>query len=251
MVLQTAIDMSVYLEQNLNKIEEWGNILKKMPPYPLQIKDGEQVFRYSEEGTSWWNDNTLGIQHIYPAGQIGLDSDPQVLEISRNTIEIMDRWLDYNGTNSFYPAAVRVGYDPKTILMHLSELVQNTYPNGFQKNNPHGIENCSTVPNTINEMLCMGHQNVLRVFPVWPRKKDASFTNLRIPGAFLVSSDLKNGHISHIRIYSEKGRKCTVVNPWIGKPVVLQRSGGVEEILEGRRLVISTSIGERLSLQPN
>lgn len=84
------------------------------------------------------------------------------------------------------PRAVRVGYDPTVILEALRRYVGHTYPNGFQLGNPHGIENQSTVPNTINEMLCMSHvpvgapqaEPVLRVFPVWPREMDASFTNV-------------------------------------------------------------------------
>ena len=38
------------------------------------------IFRYTEKGTPWWGSNTVGIQHIYPAGGIGLDSPPELLE---------------------------------------------------------------------------------------------------------------------------------------------------------------------------
>ena len=97
--------------------------------------------RAAERGRTWWRDNTLGIQHMYPAGALGLDSDPKLIEISRNMIEAMGRWVDNNGTNSFIPAAVRVGYDPKVILARLGEYVtKHTQPNGFAAHNPHGIE---------------------------------------------------------------------------------------------------------------
>ncbi len=41
--------------------------------------NGEKVFRLAEEGKDWNGNNTLGIQHIFPAGQIGLESDPELL----------------------------------------------------------------------------------------------------------------------------------------------------------------------------
>ena len=87
------------------------------------------------------------------------------------------------------------------------------------RDNPHGIENWSTVPNTINEMLCMGHQDLVRVFPVWPRDKDASFHQIRVEGAFLVSSELKSGEVTSLAILSEQGRPLNLLNPWKQKKV--------------------------------
>lgn len=222
MVMQTVSDMSSFLGVDEDKREQWAFIKDHMSDYPLQERNGKTVFRYTEKGTDWWGDNTLGIQHIYPAGQIGLNSDPQLLQIAHNTVDEMRRWSDFNGTNSFFPAAVRIGYDPDSILVHLNAYSRHTYPNGFQLDNPHGIENWSTVPNTINEMLCMGHQDIVRVFPVWPREKDASFHQIRVEGAFLVSAELKNKEVIFLSIVSEQGRPLTLLNPWKQKKVRLE-----------------------------
>ncbi|MDR2859630.1 MAG: hypothetical protein LBV64_04475, partial [Mediterranea sp.] len=210
----------------------------------FQERNGKTVFRYSEAGAGWWNSNTLGIQHIYPAGQIGLDSDPKLLEVSVNTIKDMQRWLDFNGTNSLFPAAVRVGYDADTILYQLNRYSEHTYLNGYQWNNPHGIENWSTVPNTVNEMLCMGHQNIVRLFPVWSRNKDASFHQIRVEGAFLVSAELKNGEVIDLSIFSEKGRELNLLNPWKNRKVKVKEVGSRgEKTYEGERIKISTQPG--------
>lgn len=222
MVMQTVSDMSSFLGVDEDKREQWAFIKDHMSDYPLQERNGKTVFRYTEKGTDWWGDNTLGIQHIYPAGQIGLNSDPQLLQIAHNTVDEMRRWSDFNGTNSFFPAAVRIGYDPDSILVHLNAYSRHTYPNGFQLDNPHGIENWSTVPNTINEMLCMGHQDIVRVFPVWPREKDASFHQIRVEGAFLVSAELKNKEVTSLTIVSEQGRPLTLLNPWKQKKVRME-----------------------------
>ncbi len=250
MVLQTALDMSKELNLDDHRREKWRYIIDHLSDYTYQKREGKKVFRYSERGTDWWNDNTLGIQHIYPAGRVDLESDPELLQVACNTIEIMQRWIDFNGSNSFFPAAVRVGYSPDTILSKMYDYIENTYPNGFQLGNPHGIENFSTVPNTINEMLCMGHRGILRIFPVWPRHRDARFHNLRTHGAFLISSELKDGTVVQVNIISEKGKTCRLKNPWPGRKARLVRNNAGDEFIEGDLLVIETAEGEVLDLHP-
>ncbi len=250
LTMQLTLDMSKELDADAERRKTWEHILKHLSGYTFQERDGKTVFRYTEKGMDWCDGNTIGIQQIYPAGQIDLDSDPELLAISRNTIELMQRWHDFNGSNSIFPAAVRIGYDSETILRELRTYAEHTRPNGFQEDNPHGIENLSTVPATINEMLCMGHKGVLRLFPVWPKSKDASFTNIRCWGAFLVSGELKGGQIGGVTIVSEKGRDCTLANPWPGRRVKLTRDGRAAEPLAGERFTFATRAGERLALAP-
>ncbi|MEI6810019.1 MAG: glycoside hydrolase family 95-like protein, partial [bacterium] len=109
---------------------------------------------------------------------------------------------------------------------------------------------CSTCPNTINEMLCMSHRQLLRLFPVWPKNKDARFINIRAQGAFLVSSTLKGGVVKFARIISEKGRNCTLVNPWPGKAVDVYRDSKKVETLKGDRFVMKTEVGGVYMLGP-
>lgn len=243
MVFKTACDMSELLGIDEERREIWKERHDHMSEYPLQEINGKTVFRYTERGVDWWHDNTLGIQHIYPAGAIGLASDPQLKEIALNTLEELGRWDDFNGTNSFFPAAVRLGYDPETILEHLHAYSLDTYGNGFRFENPHGIENFSTVPNTINEMMCMGHQDIVRIFPVWPRSMDASFHNIRVEGAFLVSSSIKDGIISEVTLISEKGRNLTLLNPWNGQNVEIISSDGRKSVASGEYISMETSPG--------
>lgn len=250
MVFETACDMSMLLGVDEDRRSVWKERHEHLSDYPLQERNGKTVFRYTEKGTDWWGDNTLGIQHIYPAGQIGLASDTSLLEVARNTFEEMSRWDDFNGTNSFYPAAARLGYQVDTLMNYLEFYSKNTYPNGFQYNNPHGIENLSTVPNTINEMLCMGHQDIVRIFPVWPCTKDAMFHDIRVEGAFLVSSSLKGGQIGETVIRSEKGRPLTLRNPWPTRKVEVRTSAGRRQTLEGDYLHLTTAPGETYRFNP-
>ena len=263
---ELAIDMSSEMGVDDERHAKWKHILDNLSTWSYQTlrlphrpgedrsvkKPERKVFRYTERGTAWWRNNTLGIQHIYPAGAIGLDSPPEVLQVSRNTIDVRNGWFDNNGMNSFYPAAVRVGYDPNVILAKLREMVTTRgAPNGFTKRNPHGIENCSIVPNTINEMLCMGHRGVLRLFPVWPKDADARFANIRAWGAFLVDSELRGGVVRYVRIKSERGRPCTVRNPWPRHEVTVFRGGAKAETVSGSRFTLNTRVDEELRLLPH
>lgn len=243
MVMQTALDMSEYLGVDEERRVSWHEKQAHLSAYPVQERNGRKVFRYTERGTDWWDGNTLGIQHIYPAGQIGLDSEPELLQTAWNTIDEMRRWRDFNGTNSFFPAAVRVGYSSDTILEKLHAYALHTYPNGFQRDNPHGIENLSTTPNTINEMLCMGHQDVVRLFPVWPRRLDARFEKIRVEGGFLVSAELKDGEVQPFTLQSEKGRDLTLLNPWPGAGVKVAASDGTIVRVRGERIAMGTKPG--------
>ncbi|MDR1864474.1 MAG: hypothetical protein LBR08_02780 [Bacteroidales bacterium] len=250
LVMQTAVDMSELIGTDTGKQDKWRHIRDHIAPYPLFERNGQTVFRYTEEGTDWVEGNTLGIQHIYPGGQIGLGSDPELLRVAWNTVHEMQRWIDGNGSNSFFPAAVRVGYDPDSILYHLERYSKHTFPNGFQLNNPHGIENLSTVPNTVNEMLCMGHQDVVRLFPVWPRHKDASFHRIRVEGAFLVSGKLANGNVSDVQILSERGRTLHLLNPWKNQKVRVTEENAGETVYEGDSIRINTKPGTTYRFAP-
>ncbi len=245
-----ALDMSSELGVDKERQEKWRHILKHLSKFPTFQKDGATVFRYSEKGTAWIDGNSVGLQHIYPCGAIGLDDDPKLLEIARNSIAARGRpWANDNGENSHYPAAVRVAFDPATILDKLRILCSTSrkMPNGL----PEDPEQCSTVPNTINEMLCMSHRQVLRVFPVWPKNKDARFWSLRAEGAFLVSSGLEGGKVQYVKISSERGRDCTLVNPWPAAAVAVYRDGKKVETLKGGRIVIKTKTGTTVVLGPD
>lgn len=245
-----VLDMSLALDLDAPRREKWRDIFKNLADFPVQQRNGKTVFRYTTEGPEWVDGNTLGIQHIYPGNAVTLDSDPRLLEVSRNTITEMNRWQDGNGSNSFFPAAARVGADPEIILREMRGYIEATYPNGFRAGNIHGIENCSTVHNTLQEMLCMSVGHVVRLFPVWPKTHNAAFVNLRTWGAFLVSAELKDGVIGNVRITSERGHDCRMENPWPESRVRLVRNGRKGEVLTGKRLTFKTSAGDAIFLQP-
>lgn len=216
MLFKGVYDMAKELGLNSEKYALWEDIIKNLSEFPTFIKKGKKCFRYSGFGIRWRNENTVGLQHIYPASQIGFSSGEKLLKIAKNTYFINDRRLDDNGSNSYLPAGARIGVDPEFLLEGLRMNIKEFgLPNRLFRHHGGGIEHLTTVPATINEMLMQSHEGVIRPFPCWNRNSPASFENLRADGAFLVTSELKNGQIISLKIRSLNGRHCTVDCPEI------------------------------------
>lgn len=211
MLFKGVYDMAKELGLNSEKYALWEDINRNLSDFPLFIKNGKLCFRYSRMGIRWRDDNTVGLQHIYPASQIGFNSGDKLLKIARNSYFINDRRLDDNGSNSYLPAGARIGVDPAFIMEGIrSNIKEFAMPNKLFRHHGGGIEHLTTVPATINEMLLQSYEGIIRLFPCWDKNSDASFENLRADGAFLVSAKLQNKRISGVSIRSLQGNACKV-----------------------------------------
>lgn len=229
-------DMAKELGLNSEKYALWEDIIENFSDFPTFIKKGKKCFRYSKFGIRWRDDNTVGLQHIYPASQIGFDSGEKLLKIARNTYFINDRRLDDNGSNSYLPAGARIGVDPNFLIEGIHQNIKEfALPNRLFRHHGGGIEHLTMVPATINEMLMQSYEGIIRLFPCWSKSDDATFENLRADGAFLVSAELKNEKVSSLKIKSLKGRKCTVecegiksvINKADNKEIPFERKGNI------------------------
>ena len=226
LVMKCILSMSSELDIDADKREVWQDILDNISEFPVCIKRGKRCFRYSERGIRWRNDNTVGLQHIYPISQIGLSSDKKLLKTARNSYFINDRRLDDNGSNSYLPGGARIGVDPHYILDGLKQNIETFgLDNMLFRHHGGGIEHLTTVPATVNEMLMQSHEGIIRLFPCWDKKMNASFGNLRADGAFLISSEMKNGKVVSLTVKSLAGRKCRVQIPADTSITVLQLDG--------------------------
>ncbi|OME79461.1 hypothetical protein BK120_20930 [Paenibacillus sp. FSL A5-0031] len=248
-LLQGSIDMSVALNQDAALRTTWQNIVNNLSPFPTFTRNGQTVFRYTEIGREWSTDNAIGIQHIYPAGQIGLSSDASTLQTAKNMVDQLGSWNDGNGTNTFYPAAARVGYNPASLLTRLTSFINGySYQNLHIATNGGGIENFNTVPATISEMFLQSFQGKIRIFPNWPENTDAKYGDLRADGAFLVSSEKRNNQVQYVRLISEKGKSAAIVNPWPNQTVRVYRNGVDAGTVTGAEFTITTSVNETVHL---
>jgi alpha-L-fucosidase 2 len=244
------IDMSQELDLDASRRPVWQEIIDHLAPYPTGEREGKKVFLIAEAGEDGKPAKVIpswGSLAVWPANQIGLGKDPQLLKIALDTVTERG----FTDHPLVAPAMVRVGYDPVKLLADMKEdCLKNGYPNGYIFFFGGGVESASTIPAAINEMMLQSFSGVLRLFPVWPKDHDASFGDLRAYGAFLVSSRFNNGRVGELTIVSEKGRDCTLENPWPGSALVLYRNGRKAETLTGSRITFSTARDESISIRP-
>lgn len=260
MLFKGMLDVSAELAVDAPRRTKWQDILARLSPFPTVVVDGVRRVRGAEAGPASKRIGPLRDNSrvefsgmVWPTGVIGLGSDPELLELVRQDARGWpDReWLNhFNGFSQTFPGAARIGHDPAEILSRLRrQLEEGGLPNLLVFAGGGGIENCSTVPATINEMLLQTHEGVMRVFPVWLRERPASFGRLRTHGALLVSAALRDGRIEPVRIESEFATECVVQNPWQGHSIDLRRTpGGSSERLRGDRLRFSMAPGESVVL---
>jgi hypothetical protein len=250
MTAKALLHLSGELDRDADRREKWQHILDRLSPFPTYERNGQAVFRLTEEGMDWEPTNAVALQHVYPAGCIGLGSDPALLKIARDTVMQKESWFgDGNAFATIYPMAARVGVDPEELLRRLrTECESTAMPNGLTHHHGGGIEDANAVPATLNEMLMQSHEDVIRLFPVWPEAKDAAFCKLRAHGAFLVSAAHKDGRVQYAVVESEKGVACAVENPW--ETAFVYRGDDLIAETADRQVVFATASGGKYLLLP-
>jgi hypothetical protein len=265
MLFKGLLEMSAFLDTDAARREKWQHIVTHLSSFPLGEVNGRLSLKNMERGPQNSEVPARGLNRVaihgllLPGGVVGPKTDP---ELNKILLSDVDHWEDKvqnpgewgntlgNGIETTFPGAVRVGYNSDYILQQLRDRLQvKAQPNGWVTQEGGGIETLAAVPLTINEMLLQSYEGVLRIFPNWNHRRDARFETLRAYGAFLVSSSLQNGRVAYLRLQSEKGRPCTLDNPWPGKTVQLTRNGQAAETLTGATLRFLTSAGETLELR--
>lgn len=255
------LEISSDLKIDTDRHEKWKHILENLSAIPTREVDG-RVRIIGSEGGDGSGSRMIGARPgtmwclLYPLPAFDKNSEPRLMEILRSEANLWNeqQWdhAHSGGFEIIFSSAVRLGMDPVFILDKLSNRLKNgSYPNLWVPSGGGGVETLNAVPAAINEMLLQSYEGVIRVFPSWIKTKDAGFTTLRAMGAFLVSSSLKQGKVEHIYILSEKGRVCTVENPWGDSGVTLVRDGKAAENLTGRLIKFETRPNEKITIKPS
>lgn len=244
MLFSGILEMSRALGEDTEKREKWSDIAENLADFPTYIRNGQRVYKYNEDKYEWRDANGTPVKFIYPCGCIGLSSDKKTLETARNTLEQKD-YLFFQGNAfcEYVQMRARVNCDAKKTYETLKKsCVKLSYQNRYMTAHGGGIEDFSAVPAGINEMMLQSHEGVIRVFPSWPKGKDAKFVNLRGYGAFLVSAERKNDEVISVEIMSEKGKELVFQNPWEQARII--RSGETVGSSSERSIKILTKPGD-------
>jgi alpha-L-fucosidase 2 len=260
MFYKGIIEMSTFLNVDKDRVEKWKHIQQHLYPVPTIETDGMVRIKAAERGASSGSEartkpgfgRVMAYSLVFPSGISGVKTDSAFASILCKEIGRWDTnpggdatWKNLgNGFETYFTSAIRVGYNPDTVIAKLKERIAKTaLPNLWIPQDGGLTETLSAVPSCINEMLLQSYEGMIRVFPAW--RKDARFENLRTYGAFLVSSEKMKGDVQYISITSEKGQICTVENPWNGKiPTITENGKPVKPTVKGNLLTFPTREGK-------
>jgi len=159
---------------------------------------------------------TVPVVPVFPGDQVTCFSPEAEKELFRHTIS-QTRHRGLNSTIMMSVAKARFS------MPGACDDLRNYYKPLAQPNGLFFVPDCGFylvesvgISAAISEFLLQSVDNTIRVFPAWPKTKDASFTNLRAQGGFLVSAEQKDGQIVKLEITATVGGKLRVLNPWTG-----------------------------------
>ena len=185
---------------------------------------------------------------ILPAEQITWFSAPEKRALFERTL----RWIKHNGSNSHTMVNVaRARFSmPEAYSETRAHFSKIATPNGLHAAWPgHGyyLAESWTFSGLVAELLLQSVNDIVRVFPAWPKEQDASFVDLRAQGGFLVSAEQKGGEIVRPEILSTVGGTLRVLSPW-PKVTAARNDKGAEPLQADARGVveIETKPGERV-----
>ncbi|MGE5295645.1 MAG: hypothetical protein ACM3VT_12515, partial [Solirubrobacterales bacterium] len=163
---------------------------------------------------------TVPTTPVFPGNLVTWRSPAGQRELFSRTLESI-RW---NGNNSIILLGVaRARMDmPRTLEWMREEVKARLRPNGTLTLNRLGADFNNfghyteqfAATMVLSELLLQSVDDVIRVFPAWPRQRIARFQQLRTQGGFLVSSSLRAGTVESIEVESTAGGTLRLVSPW-------------------------------------
>ncbi len=231
---QGFLEASEKLKVDAELAKDVEKYMALLPDYPIHEESGFVVDR--ENGVPIEYNIPVPTTPIFPAEQLTYFSPKDEKELFVHTLE----HIVTNGNNSTVMLAVAKARlstnDAMTWLKH--QIGVRLKPNGSlnlsEKNaafNSFGhYTEMFAISGAISELLMQSVDGVVRVFPAWPKEKDAAFTTLRAQGGFLVSAEQKDAEISTIEVVSTLGGKFHLLNPWKEVVVKLISGGKVETV---------------------
>jgi len=207
-------------------------ILAAFPDYPTaqSAQYGKILVSVPEEHDQVVYNVPNALFTVFPGEDHGLHSNQEILDVLDNTyknqqneggndlvfinfqaarigqldLEAFKRQINYcllpNGTATDMVMQTGGRYGDQTDFAYMAKM---------------GIwfENFS-LPAVLNECLLQSYNGTIRLFPNWPKNKDAAFNQLRAAGAFLISATQKDGEVISLEVLSEKGQELHIMLPW-------------------------------------
>jgi hypothetical protein len=152
---------------------------------------------------------------VFPGDQVTWFSPEPVKELFRHTIRDTRRTGD-NSHIMFNIARARLSM-PEGFTKAKKWFAGRQLPNGFIAFPwAHGtfMQEQIGLTGLVNEFLLQSVSRKIRVFPCWPKDKDAAFSGLRAEGGFIVSAEQKAGKVTRLEVVSPAGGTLQLLSPW-------------------------------------
>jgi hypothetical protein len=240
--LNAAIAAADELGHDQEMSARFRKALALLPPYPTAPDSAGQPIVVDWTGCKFQeigeHNITVPAVPVFPADQVTWFSSEPEKELFRNTIR-QTRHRGCNSTVMFSVAKARLS------MPDALDDARNYYKPLVQRNGMffwpmHGyyLSESVGIAAMISEFLLQSVDNTIRVFPCWPKDKDARFTDLRAQGGFLVSAEQKDGKVTKLEITSTAGGKLRWLDPWSRK--VLER-----KTQSGEKLLLPENVSPR------
>ena len=229
---------SVRVGRDADRRAHWQDILDHMADYPLQAWGSKVTFRpdavhdVMEALHYQGGARNTGVMFTTTFDNIGLRTLPAYRLATCHTLDRGNmfhpqRWCGWQNGNDFgmmFVMAVRAGYAPDRLIRAIQQWKPE--PNGVVSQRDGGGIETAGIVEAIQGMLLQSHDGVVRIFPNWDRSLDAEFKRLRAVGAFLVQARYRASTraVDRVRIFSERGHRCVVQNPFTTASLSVIRS---------------------------
>lgn len=254
-ILQAAIEGGRTLGRDGRLVARFRKTLELLPDYPTTKAEPAIVVDVEEAPPITYN-IAVPATPVFPGDVVTWRSPKGQRELFARTIQDL-RWNGNNSTIILAVARARLGM-PGTVEWLHEEISARLRPNAtltLNRREPHhGFNDFGHyteqfgVSMAISELLLQSVGDVIRLFPAWPKERDARFQNLRAQGGFLITAELEKGQIGPIEIASTVGGKLRFESPW--KEVRMRKQRGAKEriLVPDREGIVEleTRPGERI-----
>ncbi len=182
--LRAAAEAARLLDRDADEAARWREIAEHVPDYPtVDTPEGSIYIDVAGAKPVEYN-IAVPLTAVFWGDDIGLDSPPAQLELTRRTLRLINVWKPHQGY--LRRVRVRLGIvDPADSL---------------------GVEN-----------FLQSHTGVIRAFPTVPPDFEGGFENLGAQGAFVVAAKRAKTGVESITLRSLAGNPVTLANPWPAK----------------------------------
>jgi len=211
---RAAIEGAGVLGRDRDLADRFEKAIARLPDYPTTKTEPPIVVDVEDAPPIGYNITVPSVP-VFPGDQVTWFSPEPEKKLFRRTIETLKP--GYNSSMILSIGRARLSM-PDTWQWVKRELVFRSRPNGTITLLPgdrcgHFTEQFAASM-AVSELLLQSVDDILRVFPAWPKEKPARFENLRAQGGFMVSAEQAEGQIKHVTVTSTVGGRLRLLSPW-------------------------------------